>query len=122
MISKASMTANMAPTKRAAFGSPDAMETRTGPGQTQLFMCHDHPPIDRPIAFESTVAEQRAHTTQVHDGITEAEFVTLRTPRDATLEMPVLMLPAVQINIWAGRLPSKEENGIAYAKIPLNTL
>lgn len=92
------------------------------PAQTRLFMCHDYPPIDRPIAFESTVAEQRAHNIHVHDGITEAEFVTLRTQRDATLEMPVLMLPAVQINIRAGRLPPKEKNGIAYAKIPLNAL
>jgi glyoxylase-like metal-dependent hydrolase (beta-lactamase superfamily II) len=92
------------------------------PPQTRLFMCHDYPPNDRPIAFESTVAEQRAHNIHVHDGINEAEFVSLRNRRDATLEMPVLMLPAVQINIRAGRLPPTEANGIAYAKIPLNAL
>lgn len=92
------------------------------PPQTRLFMCHDYPPNDRPIAFESTVAEQHAHNIHVHDGINEAEFVSLRNRRDATLEMPVLMLPAVQINIRAGRLPPTEANGIAYAKIPLNAL
>ena len=92
------------------------------PPQTRLFMCHDYPPTERPIAFESTVAEQRSRNIHVHDGITEEQFVSLRTQRDATLEMPVLILPAVQINIRAGRLPPTEENGIAYAKIPLNTL
>ena len=90
------------------------------PPQTRLFMCHDYPPTDRPVAFETTVAEQRANNIHVHDGISEAEFVEMRTKRDATLEMPVLILPAVQINIRAGELPPKEDNGIAYAKIPLN--
>ena len=92
------------------------------PPQTRLFMCHDYPPTDRPVAFETTVAEQRANNIHVHDGISEAEFVEMRTKRDATLEMPVLILPAVQINIRAGELPPKEDNGIAYAKIPLNAL
>jgi hypothetical protein len=68
------------------------------------------------------VAEQRAHNIHVHDGITEQQFVAMRTRRDATLEMPVLILPAVQINIRAGEMPPKEDNGIAYAKIPLNAL
>jgi glyoxylase-like metal-dependent hydrolase (beta-lactamase superfamily II) len=92
------------------------------PLQTRLFMCHDYPPNDRPVKFETTVAEQRAHNIHVHDGISEAQFVEMRTKRDATLEMPVLILPAVQINIRAGELPPKEDNGIAYAKIPLNAL
>jgi hypothetical protein len=85
-------------------------------------MCHDYPPAGRPVQFETTVAEQRANNIHVHDGVTEAEFVAMRTKRDATLEMPVLILPAVQINIRAGALPPKEDNGIAYAKIPLNVL
>jgi hypothetical protein len=68
------------------------------------------------------VAEQKAKNIHVHDGISEAEFVEMRTKRDATLEMPVLILPAVQINIRAGELPPKEDNGIAYVKIPLNAL
>jgi glyoxylase-like metal-dependent hydrolase (beta-lactamase superfamily II) len=92
------------------------------PAQTRLFMCHDYPPTDRPIAFETTVAEQRAKNIHVHDGVSEAQFVEMRTNRDATLEMPVLILPAVQINIRAGEMPPKEANGIAYAKIPLNAL
>jgi glyoxylase-like metal-dependent hydrolase (beta-lactamase superfamily II) len=90
--------------------------------ETRLFMCHDYPPEGREVAFETTVAEQRASNIHVHDGISEAQFVEMRTQRDATLEMPVLILPAVQINIRAGEMPPKEANGIAYAKIPLNAL
>ena len=92
------------------------------PAETRLFMCHDYPPNGREIAFETTVAEQRAKNIHVHDGITEAQFVEMRTKRDATLEMPVLILPAVQINIRAGELPPKEANGVSYVKIPLNAL
>ena len=92
------------------------------PAQTRLFMCHDYPPTDRPIAFETTVAEQRAKNIHVHDGITEDKFVELRTRRDATLEMPVLILPAVQINIRAGEMPPKESNGTSYLKIPIDVL
>ena len=92
------------------------------PPETRLFMCHDYPPAGREVAFETTVAEQRAKNIHVHDGISEAQFVEMRTKRDATLEMPVLILPAVQINIRAGELPPKESNGVSYVKIPLNAL
>ena len=92
------------------------------PDETRLFMCHDYPPTDRPVAFETTVGEQRRKNIHVHDGISEAAFVDMRTQRDATLEMPVLILPAVQINIRAGDLPPAESNGVAYVKIPLNAL
>ncbi len=92
------------------------------PPQTRLFMCHDYPPGDRAVAFETSVAKQRAKNIHVHDGITEAQFVAMRTQRDATLEMPVLILPAVQINIRAGEMPPKESNGTAYVKIPINAL
>lgn len=92
------------------------------PPETRLFMCHDYPPNDRPVKFESTVAEQRAKNIHVHDGISEDEFVAMRTKRDATLEMPVLILPSVQVNIRAGELPPAEENGVSYLKIPLNAL
>jgi len=92
------------------------------PAETRLFMCHDYPPTDRAIVFETTVAEQRAKNIHVHDGISEAQFVDMRTKRDATLEMPVLILPAVQINIRAGELPPQEANGVSYVKIPLNAL
>jgi len=90
--------------------------------ETRLFMCHDYPPTDRAVAFETTVAEQRAKNIHVHDGVSEEEFVAMRTQRDATLEMPTLILPSVQINIRAGQLPPKEDNGVAYLKIPLNAL
>ena len=92
------------------------------PPETRLFMCHDYPPNDRPVAFETTVAEQRAKNIHVHDGVSADEFVTMRTKRDATLEMPTLILPSVQVNIRAGELPPKEDNGVAYLKIPLNAL
>lgn len=92
------------------------------PENTRLFMCHDYPPDDRAVRFETTVAEQRAHNIHLHDGIDEAEFVRMRTARDATLAMPVLILPAVQINIRAGELPPREDNGVSYLKIPLNAL
>jgi glyoxylase-like metal-dependent hydrolase (beta-lactamase superfamily II) len=92
------------------------------PPETRLFMCHDYPPNGRPIAFETTVAEQRAKNIHVHDGVSEADFVEMRSKRDATLEMPVLILPAVQINIRAGEMPPQEANGTAYLKIPINAL
>jgi glyoxylase-like metal-dependent hydrolase (beta-lactamase superfamily II) len=92
------------------------------PPKTRLFMCHDYPPNGRAVNFETSVAEQRAKNIHVNDGISEAQFVEMRTKRDATLDMPVLILPAVQINIRAGELPPKEDNGIAYVKIPLNAL
>lgn len=92
------------------------------PPETRLFMCHDYPPHDRPVAFETTVAEQREKNIHLHDGITEAQFIEMRTKRDATLDMPMLILPAVQINIRAGELPPPETNGVSYVKIPLNAL
>jgi glyoxylase-like metal-dependent hydrolase (beta-lactamase superfamily II) len=92
------------------------------PPQTRLFMCHDYPPNDRPVAFETTVAEQRANNIHVHEGVSEDTFVAMRTRRDATLEMPTLILPSVQVNIRAGELPPREDNGVAYLKIPINAL
>lgn len=92
------------------------------PPETRLFMCHDYPPNARPVAFETTVAEQRAHNIHVHDGVSQADFVEMRTRRDATLEMPALILPAVQVNIRAGDMPPPEANGTAYLKIPINAL
>jgi len=92
------------------------------PPETRLFMCHDYPPGSRPVAFECTVADQRARNIHVNDSISEAQFVEMRTRRDATLDMPVLILPAVQINIRAGEMPPPEPNGVSYVKIPLNAL
>ena len=92
------------------------------PPQTRLFMCHDYPPNNRPVAFECTVADQRTANIHVNDQVSEAQFVEMRTRRDATLDMPVLILPAVQINIRAGQFPPADSNGVAYLKIPLNAL
>jgi hypothetical protein len=92
------------------------------PPDTRLFMCHDYPPGGRAPAWESTVAEQRAHNIHVHDGIAEDDFVAMRTARDATLDMPVLILPSVQVNMRAGHLPEPEDNGTRYLKIPLDVL
>ncbi|MGN6808678.1 MAG: MBL fold metallo-hydrolase [Trinickia sp.] len=92
------------------------------PGTTRLFMCHDYPPEGRDAEWETTVSAQRAHNIHVHDGVTEEQFVRVREARDATLAMPVLLLPSVQINIRAGEFPPVEENGISYLKIPLNAL
>jgi glyoxylase-like metal-dependent hydrolase (beta-lactamase superfamily II) len=82
----------------------------------------DYPPPGREARWESTVAEQRAHNIHLRDGVTEAQFVELRTRRDATLDMPTLILPAIQVNINAGRLPPPEENGVRYLKIPINAV
>jgi glyoxylase-like metal-dependent hydrolase (beta-lactamase superfamily II) len=92
------------------------------PSQTRLFMCHDYPPSTREPQWQTTVAEQRRSNIHLHDGVTEDEFVAMRTARDHTLEMPTLILPAIQVNIRAGALPEAEANGVRYLKIPLNTL
>jgi glyoxylase-like metal-dependent hydrolase (beta-lactamase superfamily II) len=92
------------------------------PPQKRLFLCHDYPPNGRPVKWETTVAEQRAANIHIRDGISETEFVAMRTARDAKLDMPVLILPAVQVNIRAGELPPPEANGVSYLKIPLNAL
>lgn len=92
------------------------------PDDTMLYMCHDYQPDGRELRYISSVAEQRANNIHVHQGVTENEFVQLRETRDATLDMPVLILPSVQINMRAGHFPQPEDNGIAYLKIPLNSL
>lgn len=92
------------------------------PPQTRLFMCHDYLPNGRELQYMTTVAEQRANNIHVHEGIDEDAFVKMRETRDATLEMPVLMLPSVQINMRCGHFPEPEDNGVSYLKIPLNVL
>ncbi|WP_290873883.1 MBL fold metallo-hydrolase [Aquabacterium sp.] len=92
------------------------------PPETPLFMCHDYPPAGRAPAWVSTVAEQRAHNIHVHDGVSEAAFVAMRRARDATLDMPTLILPSIQVNVRAGELPPPEDNGVRYLKVPLNAL
>ena len=92
------------------------------PPNTKLYMCHDYPPNGRPPEYQSTVAEQKKSNIHVHDGVTEEQFVAMRNKRDAGLEMPVLILPSIQVNIRAGHMPKPEGNGTAYLKIPLNAL
>ena len=92
------------------------------PAQTRLHLCHDYPPDSRAPVWETTVALQRADNIHVHDGVTEADFVAMRTARDKTLAMPVLLLPSVQVNVRAGRLPPAEDNGVHYLKIPIDML
>lgn len=116
-------------TARCDFPGGDAAELYRSiqrllalPPTTPLYLCHDYPPEQRPLSAWSTVAEQRAGNIHVRDGIDVAAFVELRTRRDATLEMPVLLLPSVQVNMRAGHFPPPEDNGVSYLKIPLNTL
>ena len=92
------------------------------PPQTVLHLCHDYLPGGRPPQWQTTVAEERAHNIHVHDGVDEESFVAMRTARDRTLAMPVLMLPAVQVNVCAGQLPPPEDNGTRYLKIPVDAL
>ena len=92
------------------------------PATTQVFVCHDYPPNGRAPRWETTVADQRAHNIHVRDGISEDEFVAMRQARDATLEVPTLILPSIQVNVRGGQLPPADDNGIAYLRIPLNAL
>jgi len=92
------------------------------PPDTLLFMCHDYQPGGRDVQFLSTVADERAKNIHVRNGISEEEFVAMRHARDATLDMPTLILPSVQVNMRAGQLPEPEDNGTRYIKIPLNAV
>ncbi|WOF78773.1 MBL fold metallo-hydrolase [Pseudomonas sp. FeN3W] len=93
------------------------------PGDTRVFMCHDYKaPGREEFLYETTVAAEREHNVHVHAGISEDQFVAMRTARDATLGMPTLILPSVQINMRGGELPEPESNGTRYLKIPLDVL
>jgi glyoxylase-like metal-dependent hydrolase (beta-lactamase superfamily II) len=93
------------------------------PPETRLFLCHDYLPAGRThYRWETTVAEQKAHNIQVHEGISEDEFAKIRNQRDATLRMPALIIPSVQVNMRAGHLPPPDDNGVTYLKLPLNVL
>ena len=92
------------------------------PDETRLFFCHDYPPEGRELCCVCTVAEQKKQNIHVGDGVSKSDFVSMREKRDATLELPNLILPSVQVNIRAGRLPESEDNQITYLKIPLDTI
>ena len=99
---------------RRIFGLPDA---------TRLFLCHDYKaPVRDEFRWETTVREEKAANIHVREGTGEDEFVTMRETRDATLSMPRLILPSIQVNMRAGHLPPPESNGVRYLKIPLDRL
>lgn len=91
------------------------------PPQTRLFMCHDYPSDGRAPSAVTTVAAQRAGNIHVRDGISAAKFIAMRVRRDATLGMPALILPSIQVNIRAGELPPPEDNGVRYLKLPVDS-
>ncbi len=93
------------------------------PDETRMYMCHDYKaPGREEYLFLTTVGEERQNNIHVHQGVSEQEFVTMRTERDAGLSMPRLILPSVQVNMRAGELPPEEDNGVSYLKIPLNAV
>lgn len=117
-------------TARADFPGGDARQLFRSlrrilslPPATRLFMCHDYLPKGRTTyVWETTVAAERDGNIHAHDGITEDEFVMMREARDATLDMPRLILPAVQVNMRAGHLPPPDNNGVTYLKLPINAV
>jgi glyoxylase-like metal-dependent hydrolase (beta-lactamase superfamily II) len=116
-------------TARADFPGGDARQLYRSikkvlslPPDMRLFMCHDYGPGGREIRWETTVAEERARNIHIRDGVTEDEFVAMRTARDATLEMPRLIIPSIQVNIRGGQLPPPDEDGKRYLKVPVNEL
>ena len=114
-------------TARADFPGGDARQLYRSirrvlslPEETRLFLCHDYKAPGRDdYRWETSVSEQRRASVHVHDGITEDEFVAMREARDATLAVPKLLLPAIQVNVRAGRFPEVEANGVRYLKIPI---
>lgn len=92
------------------------------PADTRLYMCHDYMPGGRELRWQCTVAEQLTDNIHVNRDVSKEEFVAMRRSRDATLNLPALIVPAIQVNIQAGQLPDAEDNGIAYIKTPINTL
>lgn len=92
------------------------------PEETKMYICHDYPKEGRSHEFLTTVGEQRQRNIHVHDGVTEDEFIEMRDTRDATLEMPRLILPSIQVNIRAGHMPPADADGKVYLKVPINQL
>ena len=114
---------------RADFPGGDARELYRSimrvlelPDEMRLFICHDYGPNGRDIKWETTVAEEREHNIHVHSGVTEDEFVAVREARDATLAMPKLIIPSLQVNMRGGQLPPKDRDGRTFLKVPVNQL
>lgn len=118
-------------TARADFPGGDARQLYRSirrlmqlPDETRVFLCHDYKalPNRTHFAWETTIGAERTGNVHVHEGVTEETFAAMRTARDATLDMPNLILPSVQVNMRAGHFPEPEDNGTRYLKLPLNTL
>ena len=117
-------------TARADFPGGDARQLYRSirrllslPDETRLFLCHDYKAPGRDaFAWETTVGAERTKNVHVHEGVGEEDFVAMRKRRDATLNMPSLIIPSVQINMRAGQLPPAEDNGVTYLKVPVNLL
>ena len=116
-------------TARADFPGGDATQLYNSiqrilalPDKTRIFVSHDYGPNGRDVAWQTTVGEERTKNIHVGNGASEAEFVAMRTKRDATLAMPSLIMPSIQLNMRAGRMPVSEQNGEVYLKIPLSGL
>lgn len=116
-------------TARADFPGGDAAQLYQSikkllalPPETPMYVCHDYPPAGRKAGWVTSVAQQRESNIHVRDGISQEEFVRMRSERDATLDVPALLLPSVQVNVRAGRLPDPDDNGVAYLRIPINAL
>lgn len=92
------------------------------PPEMRLFMCHDYAPGGREIKWETSVAEERAHNIHVRDGVSEEAFVSMRMARDATLDLPKLIIPSIQVNMRGGNLPDPDEAGKRHLKVPINEL
>jgi glyoxylase-like metal-dependent hydrolase (beta-lactamase superfamily II) len=116
-------------TARADFPGGDARKLYRSiqklfalPERTRIFLCHDYPSTDRQVRAETSLVDQKEHNIHVKRDITEDAFVKMRTERDATLPVPRLILPAMQVNIRAGSLPPADSNGISYMRLPLNQI
>jgi glyoxylase-like metal-dependent hydrolase (beta-lactamase superfamily II) len=116
-------------TARADFPGGDARELYHSiqrvlslPDEMRLFMCHDYAPNGRPYQWETNVAQEKRDNIHVREGITENEFVALRTARDKTLGMPKLIIPSIQVNMRAGEMPPADEAGKVFLKVPINGL
>ena len=93
------------------------------PDESRVFLCHDYKAPNREeYVWETTMLAERTGNVHVHEGVSEDDFVEMRTQRDATLAMPRLILPSIQVNMRGGRMPEPEENGVSYLKLPLNQL
>lgn len=92
------------------------------PENTKIYTCHDYPPEGKEVGYVSTVAEQKTKNTMVHEGVSEAEYVTARNAKDKGKAVPRLLLPSIQVNLRAGDLGKPENNGIQYIKVPLNKI